>query len=54
MSDYTDKMKRLLDCPFEVKVRSPCERLYRLVSIEEEDDAIVMTFELIEEENNGD
>jgi len=52
--DYNGKIRELLDCPFEVKVRSPCERLYKLVSMEEKDDAIVMIFELIEEENNDD
>lgn len=52
MSDYSEKIKNLLNCPFEVKMRSPCERLYRLIAIEEENGAITMIFELVKEEDD--
>lgn len=39
-----------LNCPFEIKERSPCDPLYRLISTEEEEDGtITMILELVEE-----
>jgi len=49
ISSWNDSMKHLLDCPFEVKERSPCDPLYRLISVEEEPDGtITMILELVE------
>lgn len=48
-----DSMQRLLNCPFEVKQRSPCDPLYRLISVEEEEDGtVIIVLELVEEETS--
>lgn len=52
----TSMMQNLLNCPFEVIKRSPCDQLcdqlYRLVSVKEDEDGVVtMTLELVEEDD---
>lgn len=41
-----------LDCSFDVRERTPCDPLYRLISVEEgEDGTVAMVLELIEVED---
>lgn len=46
------KAGTVLDCSFEVKERTPCDPLYRLISVEENDDGTVaMILESVEAED---
>ena len=52
ISDSTSIMQNLLNCPFEVRERSPCDRLYKLISVEEgEDGMTTIVLELVGEED---